>query len=220
MGYIARPDTNVVSRATTGSAFYWTFSGYVVEATVLETDVEAVLAWRDNDQSTPSNTKTDYKVKVRLPKGIQLNFNGSSRGYCALVSVIERENWRRDSIDVCLSDADKDGMFDTIGYMHNTQSKTAIKHNVITTKTVTPFVSSGQQQRFLKSELLYQGISNNTINVLYREYANDMARPAFFQNLSYSLEGKSSTIIRFKDASFEIIKADNNGMSYKVLQGL
>ncbi|GHS85418.1 hypothetical protein FACS1894103_6820 [Campylobacterota bacterium] len=190
---------------------------------MLEADIEAVLVWSNNEQRTPSNKqKTDFTVKVRLPKGTQLNFYGLSVGYCASTVAIERENWVRDSIDVCLGDADKDGMFDTIGYRYDAGSKTVIKHKVIATKMVMPFysVSPEQQQRFFKSELLYQGISNNTINILYREYANDMARPAFFQNLSYNLEGKSSTIIRFKDASFEIIKADNNGMSYKVLQGL
>ena len=36
-------------------------------------------------------------------------------------------------------------------------------------------------------ELIYGGVSRGTITLTYREYANDMARPAFTQELNYDL---------------------------------
>ena len=69
-----------------------------------------------------------------------------------------------------------------------------------------------------KKELIYTGVSKNIIAVLYREYQNDMARPAFSQELKYDLgEGR---VIGFKGARFEVIKATNLGITYRVLKHL
>lgn len=65
-----------------------------------------------------------------------------------------------------------------------------------------------------KKELIYTGVSKNVITVLYREYQNDLARPAFSQELKYDLgEGRT---IGFKGARFEVINATNLGITYKV----
>lgn len=69
-----------------------------------------------------------------------------------------------------------------------------------------------------KKELIYTGVSKNIISILYREYQNDMARPAFSQELKYDLgEGRT---IGFKGARFEVIKATNLGITYRVLKHL
>lgn len=67
-------------------------------------------------------------------------------------------------------------------------------------------------------ELIYTGISKNVISIVYREYSNDLARPAFSQELKYDLgEG---FVIGYKGARFEVIKATNTGITYKVLKQL
>jgi hypothetical protein len=38
-------------------------------------------------------------------------------------------------------------------------------------------------------ELLYDGVDGSTLKVTYREYKDDLARPAFFQSASYTLRG-------------------------------
>lgn len=69
-----------------------------------------------------------------------------------------------------------------------------------------------------KKELIYTGVSKNIISILYREYQNDMARPAFSQELKYDLgEGR---VIGFKGARFEVLKATNLGITYRVLKHL
>lgn len=69
-----------------------------------------------------------------------------------------------------------------------------------------------------KRELVYAGISQNTVSILYREFMNDMARPAFSQDLKYDLSQGDE--IAFKGARFKIIKANNIGISFKVLKPL
>lgn len=69
-----------------------------------------------------------------------------------------------------------------------------------------------------KRELVYSGVSQNTISILYREYQNDMARPAFSQELKYDLS--QGTAIGYKGARFEVVRANNTGITYRVLKSL
>jgi hypothetical protein len=65
-----------------------------------------------------------------------------------------------------------------------------------------------------KQELIYNGKSGNTIRLSYREYKDDFARPAFFQDLSYDLsEGKT---IGFKGMKIEVNEATNSLIKFIV----
>lgn len=64
--------------------------------------------------------------------------------------------------------------------------------------------------------LLYNGRVGNKINIGYREFSNDMARPAFNNDVEYDLS--ASPVIGYKGASIEIIKADNSNITYRVLR--
>jgi hypothetical protein len=69
-----------------------------------------------------------------------------------------------------------------------------------------------------KRELIYLGVQQNTITIQYREFKNDIARPAFSQEIKYDLsQGKE---IGYKGARFEITKATNTELTYKVLKPL
>jgi hypothetical protein len=64
-------------------------------------------------------------------------------------------------------------------------------------------------------ELVYGGTTGDAIQVMYREYtAEDLARPAFSQQLVYSLATRS---IRFRDIQIEVASADNEAIHYTVL---
>jgi len=69
-----------------------------------------------------------------------------------------------------------------------------------------------------KQELVYTGVSKNVITIVYREYINDFARAAFSTELKYDL-GEGDTI-GYKGARFQILKASNVGIDYKVLKHL
>lgn len=69
-----------------------------------------------------------------------------------------------------------------------------------------------------KRELVYSGVAQNTISILYREFSDNIARPAFSQELKYDLA--QGNIIGFKGARFEVIKATNTELVYKVVKPL
>jgi len=63
-----------------------------------------------------------------------------------------------------------------------------------------------------KHELIYNGKSKDTIRLSYREYANDMARPAFYQDLTYDLS--ESREIAFRDLRIEVLEATNLAIKF------
>jgi hypothetical protein len=69
-----------------------------------------------------------------------------------------------------------------------------------------------------KRELVYSGVSQNTVSILYREFKDDFARPAFSQDLKYDLTQGNE--IGFRGARFQVIKAGNTVIRYKVLRAL
>lgn len=65
--------------------------------------------------------------------------------------------------------------------------------------------------------LLYNGKIGNRIAIGYREFSSDMARTAFSNEVAYDLS--ESTIIGYKGARIDIVKATNTEITYKVLSG-
>jgi hypothetical protein len=69
-----------------------------------------------------------------------------------------------------------------------------------------------------KRELIYGGLSDNTVSISHREFSDGTARPAFTQDLEYDLS--ESKVIGFRSARFEVAKASNTVLKYKVLKPL
>ena len=63
--------------------------------------------------------------------------------------------------------------------------------------------------------LIYTGKVGNRIRFAYREFNGNSARTAFSKDVEYDLN--ESSIISYKGASIEVIKANNNSISYKVI---
>jgi len=66
----------------------------------------------------------------------------------------------------------------------------------------------------IRQELLYNGRTRDTIKIAYREFKDDMARPAFYQDLNYDLS--ESRIIGFRDIKIEVIEATNTDIKFMV----
>ncbi len=66
-----------------------------------------------------------------------------------------------------------------------------------------------------KAELIYSGITKNTIHITYREFINDLARPAFYQELRYDLS--ESNLITFRSLRINVLEADNAGIKFQVM---
>jgi hypothetical protein len=63
--------------------------------------------------------------------------------------------------------------------------------------------------------LIYSGKSGSNILIGYREFSNNMARPAFNNDVSYDLD--ESADIGYKGARLEILNATNQYIEYKVI---
>lgn len=71
-----------------------------------------------------------------------------------------------------------------------------------------------------KYELLYNGVSGSTLNITYREFVDQMARPAFQQDLTYTLSSTGPTDIAFRGARITVYKADNSTVRFVVHSGV
>lgn len=69
-----------------------------------------------------------------------------------------------------------------------------------------------------KYQALYQGKIGNRVKISFREFKNDMARPAFTQDIEYQLKSNKPTIIGFKGLRIKIIKATNLNITYSVIK--
>lgn len=65
----------------------------------------------------------------------------------------------------------------------------------------------------LKQELVYNGRTKDSIKILYREFSDDLVRPAFTQELSYDLADRA---IGFRGLGIEIFEATNSKIKYRV----
>lgn len=74
-----------------------------------------------------------------------------------------------------------------------------------------PITASDSMQR----TLIYNGRVGNKVNVGYREFSGNTARPAFNNNVEYDLS--ESREIAYKGARLEIIEATNREIKYRVL---
>lgn len=65
-----------------------------------------------------------------------------------------------------------------------------------------------------KQEFIYNGKSKDTIKLQYREYKDDLARMAFYQDLIYDLS--ESKVIGFRGMMIEVLEATNSGIKFIV----
>lgn len=64
--------------------------------------------------------------------------------------------------------------------------------------------------------LLYSGRVGNKVNISYREFSNNSARPAFNNDVEYDLT--ESMVIGYRGAEIEIIEATNRMIKYRVVK--
>ncbi|WP_245952283.1 hypothetical protein [Moraxella bovis] len=76
------------------------------------------------------------------------------------------------------------------------------------------WISAGSSN--FQQTLLYNGKVGNKINIAYREFSSDLARPAFNNDVEYDLS--ESNQIGYKGALLEVIEANNQMIKYKVIK--
>ncbi len=117
----------------------------------------------------------------------------------------------------CLVDTNKDKVFESSMYS-NHQPYWPLNSKVpYTTKvTGTAIDTTGS----IMYQLLYQGYAQGVLRFSYREYKDDMARPAFTQDLTYEYKPGESSLIGFKGLRMRVLDANNTKITYIIDQGL
>jgi hypothetical protein len=107
-----------------------------------------------------------------------------------------------------------DGRAGIIGVVKKTSGGLTRFDNVVYGKLLPVDTPGRQTEGSYKHELIYNGKSKDTIRISYREYINDMARPAFYQDLTYDL--LESQEIAFRDLRIEVLEATNSAIKFIV----
>lgn len=140
--------------------------------------------------------------------------------YCSADPVL-RVAGRANAAHVCLRDQDQDGRFDLWRSPDGPPARRGwarLKSHVGFEKRSS--VEMAQTGDGFRYELLYQGQSSGVVKILYREYLDSLVRPAFQQDLSYTLEESGPTEVSFRSIRMTIHSADNNGIRYTIDSGL
>lgn len=66
-----------------------------------------------------------------------------------------------------------------------------------------------------RAQLIYSGVDGNTLNAVYREFAGDLIRPAFTQELQYDLSASSE--IGYRSVRIDVVEASNATVRFRVL---
>ena len=65
-------------------------------------------------------------------------------------------------------------------------------------------------------EIIFTGRSGENITLVYREFTpDDLAKPAFYQNLSYNLEKENT--FQFRKLRVQVVRVTNEAITFKVL---
>ncbi|ARR52031.1 hypothetical protein HY78_00430 [Rhizorhabdus wittichii DC-6] len=67
-----------------------------------------------------------------------------------------------------------------------------------------------------RSELVFLGVAGGILRVGYREYVNELARPAFSTELTYDMSKSGPTTFRYRTVQVTVFEASNNGIRYRV----
>jgi len=109
--------------------------------------------------------------------------------------------------------------FKVVQAYHNQQKFCAVSiyNSLICTSTTSYSVTKQQASTAdaFQQTLIYSGRIGNKINLSYREFSGNLARPAFNNDVEYDMN--QSMIVGYKGARIEILEATNEYIKYKVL---
>lgn len=124
----------------------------------------------------------------------------------------------RDSSDkthtVCLVDTEDKGYFTKAAY-GTRDVLYPLSNNAAYKITAVPPSYDKDSFRYVA---LYQGKIDNKIKISFREFKDDMVRPAFTQDIEYELNKNGDTVVGFKGLRIKVIKATNTDITYSVIQ--
>jgi hypothetical protein len=185
------PEVGVRSSATVGDPMVTKYHYLADEVAVLLKSSESNFMFGRPEVSANTRLVKTYSSKGEI--------------YCPIM---------RGSPVPCFKDDSGDGKFD---YAYNLGAFSIVAP--IGEIDPLPYtIAESTIQDGFKYELVYQGIDDDTVRIAYREYSENLARPAFHQDLTYTLD-EGDTQVSFKGVRLVIHSASNNDVEYTVSSG-
>jgi hypothetical protein len=114
---------------------------------------------------------------------------------------------------ICLYDSNSDNIFDEwlndSGFFPS-KLKEPIPYRLVK-------IAKEQDSDRFNYVILYQGATADTIKFSYREFSNDLARPAFTEEINIPRE-PFPAMIRIKNLQIEVLNISGLGMKYKIVK--
>jgi hypothetical protein len=123
------------------------------------------------------------------------------------------EDFQRRTYNACLFDDDGDGRFDRYG-ANEVQSGKKLPHPI--SYKLTEFVQPASDS--IKQTVTYLGSTKDVLRLSYREFVNDMARPAFTEEYTFPLISTFPQTFAFKGVKLRVSAIDGEGLHYVIEQ--
>lgn len=191
--HVSKPPLNTVNTAFVGDKMIE--QGIFVDTEVLQ---------------APANTKISFAYTLTAGNYQKTGQNGKGTYYQAVNNIpnggMVQKNPLADPFKVVMLGIDGQLCVVTAFNAKNCTSQHQVK------QTTVGIVSDSSFQQ----TLIYSGKVGNKINVGYREFSSNLARPAFNNDVEYDLS--ESKQIGYKGALLEVIDANNQNITYRLLR--
>ena len=114
--------------------------------------------------------------------------------------------------DACLYDDDGDGTFDRYG-ANEVQGGKKLPHPIA--YKASEFIQATSDS--VKQVVIFLGSTKDSMRLSYREFINDMARPAFTEEYTFPLAATFPQPVAFKGVKLSVTQIDGEGLHYKVI---
>jgi hypothetical protein len=114
--------------------------------------------------------------------------------------------------DACLYDDNGDGTFDRYGGNEVQGGK-----RLPTPMLYKPSEFVNPTSDALKQTVIFLGSTKDTLRLSYREFINDMARPAFTEEYTFPLGTTFPQTVSFKSVKLSVTSIDGEGLHYSIV---
>lgn len=192
------PEPGIEASVTIGSPMYERFNMDVVSVPRLE---------------RPVNVSLGLQGKIAVPASALFTIDSTNPlRVCTLAKDTYIDNFVGPRGAACLTDTDMNGDFD----------KAAGAKVMFTSKKIDPpvpyriaEVASGNGDS-MKEVLIFTGAAGGALHLSYRQFADDMARPAFTEDLAFPMEATFPQNIIWRDTRFILLSFNGGILRYRV----
>ncbi|WP_419826829.1 hypothetical protein [Sphingomonas sp.] len=195
-----KPEPGVESVVTIGSPLLKRYNMIVVPGVILERDVDVDLGMQGSiriSAGSPMKAETDTPKKLRV----------------CTVAKDTYTNMMNQTGGACLTDRDRDGTFDSVS-AQSVMGTTKLLKGPLPYKLSDVPENAGANNH--QATLIYQGAAAGTLRLSYREFSNDMARPAFTEDLSFPITDAYPQTVTWRDTKITLLALSSDGLRYRI----